>query len=561
MSLNAMKLGEVKPINEQPSSNKYIFGIDLGTTNSAIALKTAKTVPTLIKMNNGKTTIPSCVMWKDNKFIVGNEAYEQRYKPNVIYSVKRIMGSGNNITLYDGDKKIVLTPAEVSSKILKELCRQAENFYGKIEDVVITVPAYFNQQQIEDTIKASELANLNVHHILKEPTSASYIYSTLNSAESGELVVYDLGGGTFDVTHLTLIKKDSNSKKVLNNLEKMYGIEIENRINADDSNYYYSRVLGTYGDISLGGDDIDTELTKLLIKQNNIKVTKDDFEYLKLRCEKFKKLGIQGQEFQYKNFKFELDLNMLKQATRKIYIKTLNVMESLFKTMNSNNIKSIILVGGSTKSPFIRKWLKEDFPLANIICSLNPDETVAQGAASVGFDIIGGKPYKFQDVLPLAIGVLADENYIEICLPTNTSIPYSVKKSFTTLCDNQSILEIKLYQGLSINPKECIFLGKIKIENLPKAKAGDLLIIIDFILNIKGQLKVQATIGDIVKEIKIENIFSSNSNIQNIDEFEELYLPLAVSKNNIEALNLFKKRKALERIQRDIIEGEILNIL
>lgn len=117
--------------------------------------------------------------------------------------------------------------------------------------------------------------------------------------------------------------------------------------------------------------------------------------------------------------------------------------------------------------------------------------------------------------------MLADENYIEICLPTNTSIPYSVKKSFTTLCDNQSILEIKLYQGLSINRKECIFLGKIKIEN----------------------------------------IFSSNSNIQNSDEFEELYLPLAVSKNNIEALNLFKKRKALEGIQRDIIEGEILNIL
>lgn len=559
MDLNLMKLDEKK--SEQNFSNNYIFGIDLGTTNTAIALKTTKTVPTLINIGEDKTTIPSCVMWKDDMFIIGEKAYEQRYMPNVIYSVKRMMGSGNKIVLRDNDKEITLTPAEVSSKILEELCKRAEKLYGKIKDVVITVPAYFNQQQIEDTIKAGELCGLNVHHILKEPTSASYIYSTLNSAESGELIVYDLGGGTFDVTHLTLIRKDDTSKQVLKNLRSLYGIQMSSRTNTDDNDYYYSRVLGTYGDINLGGDDIDTEFAKLIVKRDNINLTKEDFEYLKLRCEKFKKLGIQGQEFRYKGINFNLDLNMLKQATKKIYAKTLNVMAPLLKNINSNHIKSIILVGGSTKSQFIRQWLKEDFPLSNIIYALNPDETVAQGAASVGFDINEGKMYKFQDVLPLAIGVLADESYIEFCLPTNTSIPYSTQKSFVTLYDNQSVLEIKLYQGLSIHPKDCTFLGKIRIENLPMAKAGELLILVDFILDIKGRLKVQATVNDITQELKIDNIFSAASNFKDTDEFEEIYKPLALKTNNIEVLDLFEKRKSTDGIERDTIEGKILTLL
>lgn len=136
------------------------------------------------------------------------------------------MGSNKTITLVDGEKSISLTPAEVSSHILTELCKRASVYYDNVKDVVITVSAYFNQKQIEDTLKAGELAGLTIHHILKEPTSAGYVYSNIDSAESGEQVIYDLGGGTFDVTHSVLIRKTPEVQQTTNYLESYYDIKI-----------------------------------------------------------------------------------------------------------------------------------------------------------------------------------------------------------------------------------------------------------------------------------------------------------------------------------------------
>ena len=544
------------------TETKKIFGIDLGTTNSAIALRTASTVPTLIPLGK-KTTLPSCVMWENGQFIVGEEAYAKRYQSNVIYSVKRLMGSNKTITLVDGEKSISLTPAEVSSHILTELCKRASVYYDNVKDVVITVPAYFNQKQIEDTLKAGELAGLTIHHILKEPTSAGYVYSNIDSAESGEQVIYDLGGGTFDVTHSVLIRKTPEVQQTTNYLESYYDIKI-NTEDSDKSDKYYSRVLGTYGDMHLGGDDIDTALANRLLSKEGITkqdIGEEDFEKLVLECEKFKKSDIFGFEFTIAGKTFHMNQELLKEATREIYEKTLTIMQPLLSNIKSNNIKSIILVGGSTKSKYIREWLASEFPMATVVCSLNPDETVAQGAASVGYDIAGGIPFKFQDVLPLAIGVLVDETTISTCLPTNTSIPYSTSKVYTTLYDNQQVLEVKLYQGLSTNPNDCTFLGTIRIENLPPAPKGELDIVIDFILAVNGRLRVQATIGDLTKDIEIENIFSVKNAEQEKDTFKDTFLSLAISTNNEKVIQLFEKREKASEEEKEEIESEILMAL
>lgn len=167
--------GDDQSSNSDVIKGKPAYGIDLGTTNSAISVLPSGKIPSIIELDEKAHTLPSCVTWDSDTdtFIVGRASYEQRYKENTIYSVKRLMGTDELITLKDKGKIKTLTPAEVSAEILKELCKQASVTYGKIEDVVITVPAYFNNKQLEDTRKAGELAGLNVLSTLREPTSAS----------------------------------------------------------------------------------------------------------------------------------------------------------------------------------------------------------------------------------------------------------------------------------------------------------------------------------------------------------------------------------------------------
>ena len=253
-----------------------IMGIDLGSTNSAVSVFTQGLVPTLCPMGtNGATTLQSCVRWDGgDKFTVGPEAYAARYKPNVCYSVKRIMGSGKTVTFRgeDGAEK-VMTPAQVSAEILKALADKVTDSFGRLTRCVIAVPAYFNQRQIEDTIEASKIAGLDCIQILKEPTSASYIYSNLGYAKDGSILIYDLGGGTFDVTHMSFLKKSSIPSKMMTALKRMYGIDSDLLDEGEDSSLYYCRVLGTYGDMNLGGDDIDAVMAGLSAKSSGAKLS------------------------------------------------------------------------------------------------------------------------------------------------------------------------------------------------------------------------------------------------------------------------------------------------
>lgn len=484
-----------------------IMGIDLGTTNSAVAVYTAGTVPTLCPMGpNGKTTLQSCVRWDGGvKFTVGPEAYAERYKPNVIYSVKRIMGTDQMCKFEGPSGTRTMHPAAVSAEILKALADRVHEFYPGLYRCIITVPAYFNQRQIQDTLKAAELAKLECVQILKEPTSASYIYSMLGYAQDGSVLVYDLGGGTFDVTVMSFLKKSNIPSKVTKTLKKLYKIDV-NAMGDEESSLYFCRVLGTYGDTHLGGDDIDREIATIV--SGGKEVERTAFEELVLRCEQFKKGTAEAQDINVGGELFHVSRADVREATHRIYLKTLDILNTIPKDQ-LGQIKTIVLVGGSTKSEYLVEFLQETFPNTEISRVLDPDATVALGAGAVAKDLMEGKGVSYQDVLPLAIGVLDSETSIDVCIPKNTAMPYSVSRVYHTMHDNQEAVSIAVYQGLSKDPKQCTYLGLLRVDGLPKRKAGELDVTVSFLLSAQGRLKVTSTVEGVseMRELTIDSIF------------------------------------------------------
>ena len=556
-----------------------IVGIDLGTTNSAVAIYNAGTVPTLLPVGkDGKYTVPSCVRWDgfngdtgEHQFTVGDEAYQERYKSDVIYSVKRMMGSGSSIVLtrrteppypsptdYDWDESLdlELTPAQVSAEILRHLKNKVAEFYRPCTKCVITVPAYFNQRQIEDTMEASKLAGLECLQILKEPTSASYIYSLLGYATNGSVLIYDLGGGTFDVTHMRFLRRDAVPNKLLTSLKRQYGIVLDNAEGADSTAQYFCRVLGTYGDIHLGGDDIDKALGDHLIKRDSLSLSVRDRELLYLKCEEFKKAGIYGLDAVIADHKVHMTSDDLDVAVDSIFEKTLRIMEDI----DMSDVKTIVLVGGSTKSQRIRDNLSRAFPNIEISAVLDPDATVALGAGSVAKAIASNSDLMYSDVLPLPIGVLVEDKRVDVCIAKNTSMPHTVTKEYHTLYDNQTRITVHVYQGVSSNPKQCTYLGRLVLEDIPKKPAGDVDVKVSFVLTGQGRLKIISRIDGINKEesLVIDNIFdvkgtstegdteqssTNGGTLVPLDDFERNFLLLAEGKPD--ALELFLARRNL----------------
>lgn len=559
-----------------------IVGIDLGTTNSAVSVYNAGTIPTLLAIGkDGAFTVPSCVRWDGNDdsnkpvFTVGAEAYEQRYKSNVIYSVKRIMGKDKKISLINQGETLSVSPYVVSGEILKFIKNRVEEVYKSVDECVITVPAYFNQRQIEDTLKAAEYAGLDCKQILKEPTSASYIYSQLGYAKDGNVVIYDLGGGTFDVTHMKFLRRDAIPKKLLTALKNMYGITMDTFSDADINEQYFCKVIGTYGDINLGGDDIDKCFGDMLLKEAGYDVSEETREKLYLQCEKFKKSNIYGMNTAIDGYKFQLTMEKLYEATDIIFSKTLELMREI----DMSSVSTIVLVGGSTKSQRIRDNLSKHFPNIEISAVLDPDATVALGAGSVSKAISDNKTLAYADVLPLPISILVNEKELEVCIPKNTSMPYAAKKMFHTLYDNQTKVTLKVYQGLTKDPRECTYLGDLTIKGVPKAPAGTVNILVNFILNGQGQLKIVSRVDGVEKEeqLIINNIMDiemkSDSVIEEqeieygglkaLDQFESCFLPLIWDKDGGRELILERRRRLQEDSSVDLsdLEKQLENLL
>jgi molecular chaperone HscA len=491
------------PINIKSGTLKkedYIIGIDLGTTNSLVAVIDESTgKPKAIPGNDKEVIVPSIIYLSPNgEIVVGNnaKAFLTLDAANTIFSVKRLMGkSYNDVTesdalfnykIIDNDTESLVkiqsgdkfyTPIELSSFILKELKQRAEKaLNATISKAVITVPAYFNDAQRQATRDAGKLAGLDVLRIVNEPTAASLAYGLgLNQEEEKTIAVYDLGGGTFDISIL----------------------RIHNGI---------FEVLSTHGDTHLGGDDFDKTIVNYwldnklelrdLIKNNPFLL-----QNLRLMAEDAKKQLSVNNSFEsflkHESSSIELKINRKKfeQLIEPIISKTIESCRQAMKDadLKNSDIDEVIMVGGSTRVDLVKESVKRCFEKTVLDDSLNPDEVVALGAA-VEADILAGnrKDILLLDVTPLSLGIETLGGLMDVIIPRNSKVPQRVARQYTTSKDGQTNLRISIYQGERDNIAFNRKLGEFNLTGVPAMPAGLPKIEIAFMLDADGILKVSA---------------------------------------------------------------------
>ena len=484
-----------------------IIGIDLGTTNSCVAVLEGGEAHVIPNPEGGRTT-PSVVAYKKGERIVGDAAKRQAItNPNTVSSIKRLMGTSKKVEL-DGKK---YTPEEVSAMILSYMKDYAESYLGeKVKKAVITVPAYFNDSQRQATKNAGKIAGLEVERIINEPTAAALAYGLDKQDKTHTVLVYDLGGGTFDVSVLEL----------------------------GDGVF---EVKGTGGNNHLGGDDFDERIMEYLIKEfkkeNDIDVSKDKMAMQRLKevAEKAKK-DLSGMTTTQVSAPFisqgedgplHLDVTLTRAKFEDLISdlveSTLDPVNKALKDakMTKKDIDKVVFVGGSTRIPMVYDLISKELgkePSREV----NPDEVVAMGAAIQGGVLTGDvSDIVLLDVTPLSLGLETLGGVMTTLIPRNTTIPASRTEVFSTAADNQPAVDIHILQGERPMAADNKTLGNFQLANIPPAPRGVPKIEVTFDIDANGIVNVKAKDLGTNKEQSITITSSTNLTDEEIEKMRK----------------------------------------
>ncbi len=530
-----------------------IIGIDLGTTNSCVSVIEGGE-PVVITNPEGNRTTPSVVAFKDGETIVGEAAKRQAAtNPNTISSIKRHMGEKYSVEV-DGKE---YTPQEISAKILQYLKGYAEDYLGeKVNKAVITVPAYFTDAQRQATKDAGRIAGLEVERIINEPTAAALAYGADKTEQDKTIMVYDLGGGTFDVSILEL-----------------GGGVFE--------------VVSTSGDNHLGGDDFDNAVANYIIeefkKEHGIDLSQDKMamQRIKEASEKAKKELSSTQKTnimlpfitQNKNGEGALNLDMeltrakFNELTKDLVQRTLKPVQDALKDadLTASDIDEILLVGGSTRIPAVQELIKKELG-KEPNKSVNPDECVAMGAAIQGGVLAGDvEDLVLLDVTPLSLGLEVMGGLYDVVIERNTTIPTTKTKVYSTAVDNQPSVDIHVLQGERKMAADNKTLGRFQLGDIEPAPRGIPQIEVSFNIDANGIVNITAKDLKTQKEASIT--ITSDTNLseeeiqQMIKDAEANKAADEAKKAEVEALNsaeatMYSIDKTIEEAKDNISEEE-----
>ena len=464
--MNLINIGD--PLKKQESF--FCLGIDFGTTNSVCSVKIDNKIIFIEDFN--EKIIPSIVFYENEKALVGNQISKEIKTNKIVFSIKRFFAKNPDKKESFTDDKVEKSPVEIAKEIFSYIKSRSQKFLRKtINDCVLTVPAYFDEKARSGIMRAAFMSGLNVRRLINEPTAAAFAYG-LEKKKRGLFLVYDLGGGTFDVSLLKL--RDGIFK-----------------------------VIGSSGDANLGGDDFDSLFGSLILhKYFQIPLSdliyEEKIKFLK-NCKLYKERLLKENSFEEKIIingkknEIKIDSQLLDESLNDLVNKTIIIVKNLLKECNIDleKINGFILVGGSTRLHIIKKKLSKEFDKP-IYDELDPDLVVSQGAALHGFELLNGSKNLLLDVTPLSLGIDTMGGLMEKIIPRNSAVPSIREQVFTNNENGQTSIKIKVIQGEREVSEDNSVLGEFILSGLQPKPAGTHRINVRFSLDADGILFVTA---------------------------------------------------------------------